>query len=84
VLEVGCGPRFFTIPAEKIVGKEGFVYAVDVHPLAIERVKGKIKKEGIKTLNPFLQMLPIPGYQTEVLTLPSFLAFITLPADSKM
>ena len=54
MLEVGCGPGFFTIPAEKIVGKEGFVYAVDVHPLAIERVKGKIKKEGIKNVKPIL------------------------------
>ena len=41
VLEVGCGPGFFTIHAAKIVGKEGFVYAVDVHPLAIERAKNK-------------------------------------------
>lgn len=54
VLEVGCGPGFFTIPAAKIVGKEGFVYAVDVHPLAIERVKEKIKKEGIRNVEPIL------------------------------
>ncbi|OYD16522.1 hypothetical protein CH333_03210 [candidate division WOR-3 bacterium JGI_Cruoil_03_44_89] len=52
VLEVGCGPGFFTIPATKIVGKEGFIYAIDVHPLAIERVKKKIEKEGIKNLTP--------------------------------
>ena len=54
VLEVGCGPGFFTIPAAKIVGNEGVVYAVDVHPLAIERVKEKIEKEGIKNVKPFL------------------------------
>lgn len=54
VLEVGCGPGFFTIPAAKIVGEEGFVYAVDVHPLAIERVKEKIEKEGIKNVTPIL------------------------------
>jgi len=54
VLEVGCGPGFFTIPAAKIVGKEGFVYAVDVHPLAIERVKEKIVIEGIKNAKPIL------------------------------
>ena len=52
VLEVGCGPGFFTIPAAKIVGEEGFVYAVDVHPLAIERVKEKIEREGIKNVTP--------------------------------
>ncbi len=50
VLEVGCGPGFFTIPAAKIVGEEGFVYTVDVHSLAIERVKDKIEKEGLKNV----------------------------------
>jgi ubiquinone/menaquinone biosynthesis C-methylase UbiE len=54
VLEVGCGPGFFTIPAARIVGKEGVIYAVDVHPLAIERVKEKIDREGIKNVEPIL------------------------------
>jgi ubiquinone/menaquinone biosynthesis C-methylase UbiE len=54
VLEVGCGPGFFTIPAAKLVGKEGFVYAVDVHPLAIERVKEKSEREKIKNIKPIL------------------------------
>jgi ubiquinone/menaquinone biosynthesis C-methylase UbiE len=54
VLEVGCGPGFFTIPAAKIVGDEGFVYAVDVHPLAIKRVQKKIHREGIKNVTPIL------------------------------
>jgi ubiquinone/menaquinone biosynthesis C-methylase UbiE len=48
VLEVGCGPGYFTIPAAKIVGPEGFVYALDVNPRAIKRVQKKIEKEGIK------------------------------------
>ncbi|HJH25774.1 MAG TPA: hypothetical protein C5S37_03150 [Methanophagales archaeon] len=42
------------MPAAKIAGEKGFVYAVDVHPLAIERVKEKIKKEGIKNVTPIL------------------------------
>ena len=55
VLEVGCGPGFFTIPAAKIVGDEGCVYAVDVQPLAIEKIKFKINKEGIKNVKPILR-----------------------------
>jgi len=47
VLEVGCGPGFFTIPAANIVGKDGMVYAIDTHPLAIQRVKNKIIKAEI-------------------------------------
>ena len=52
VLEVGCGPGFFTIPAAKMVGDNGFVYAVDVNPLAIERVQKKIESDGIKNVEP--------------------------------
>jgi ubiquinone/menaquinone biosynthesis C-methylase UbiE len=52
VLEVGCGPGFFTIPAAEIVGNEGFVYAVDVHPRAIRRVQKKIDRKGMKNIRP--------------------------------
>jgi len=54
VLEVGCGPGYFTIPAAKLVGNKGVVYAVDVHPLAVARVKEKIQKEGVKNVKPML------------------------------
>jgi len=47
VLEVGCGPGFFTIPAAKTVTDTGMVYALDIHPLAIKRVQEKITKEKI-------------------------------------
>jgi ubiquinone/menaquinone biosynthesis C-methylase UbiE len=50
VLEVGCGPGFFTIPAARIVGDEGHVYAVDIHPRAVERVKKKIEKEALSNI----------------------------------
>ncbi len=47
VLEVGCGPGFFTVPAAKIVGEKGNVYALDINPLAVERVQQKISEEGV-------------------------------------
>jgi ubiquinone/menaquinone biosynthesis C-methylase UbiE len=47
VLEVGCGPGFFTIPAAKIVGEAGYVYAVDINPAAVEHVNRKIMREGL-------------------------------------
>ena len=43
VLEVGCGPGFFTIPAARIVGDEGSVHALDITPLAVNRVEQKIE-----------------------------------------
>jgi ubiquinone/menaquinone biosynthesis C-methylase UbiE len=47
VLEVGCGPGFFTVPAAKIVGEEGSALALDVNPLAVEHVQRKIEAEGV-------------------------------------
>jgi len=46
VLEVGCGPGFFTIPAARMVGEKGSVYALDISPAAVERVQRKIEEEG--------------------------------------
>jgi ubiquinone/menaquinone biosynthesis C-methylase UbiE len=47
VLEVGCGPGFFTIPAARIVGEEGSVLALDVNPVAVEHVQRKIEMGGV-------------------------------------
>lgn len=41
VMEAGCGPGYFTLPAAKIVRKQGHVYALDLKPYAIERVRAK-------------------------------------------
>jgi ubiquinone/menaquinone biosynthesis C-methylase UbiE len=47
VLEVGCGPGFFTIPAAKIVGEEGSILALDVNPLAVAHVQQKIEAQHV-------------------------------------
>ena len=52
VLEVGCGPGFFTIPAAKMVGNQGMVYAVDVNPFAIKRILKKMKRTARKNIVP--------------------------------
>jgi len=54
ILEIGCGPGFFTIPAAKIAGKKGVVYALDNHPLAIKSVQKKVKKEEIGNIETIL------------------------------
>jgi ubiquinone/menaquinone biosynthesis C-methylase UbiE len=46
VLEVGCGPGFFTIPAARTVGGTGTVLALDINPFAVEHVQRKIEREG--------------------------------------
>jgi ubiquinone/menaquinone biosynthesis C-methylase UbiE len=51
VLEVGCGPGFFTIPAGKIVGEGGSVCALDINPVAVERVRRKVAAQGITNID---------------------------------
>lgn len=50
VLEVGCGPGFFTLPAAKIVGKSGSVCALDLNSYAVEHVRRKIDQAGVKNV----------------------------------
>jgi ubiquinone/menaquinone biosynthesis C-methylase UbiE len=48
VLEIGCGPGFFTVPAAEIVEENGSVLALDVNPLAVEHVGAKIEQAGVQ------------------------------------
>ena len=54
VVEVGCGPGFYTVPASKIVGANGMVYALDLNPRAIARVKQKVADNGFNNVTPIL------------------------------
>ena len=47
VLEVGCGPGFFTLPAAEIVGESGTVTALDISPAAVEHVRKKVERAGV-------------------------------------
>jgi ubiquinone/menaquinone biosynthesis C-methylase UbiE len=39
VLDYGCGPGSYITPLSELVGKDGRIYALDIHPLAIQRVQ---------------------------------------------
>jgi|FaiFalFF_MnMetaG_3_1042247.scaffolds.fasta_scaffold12570_5 ubiquinone/menaquinone biosynthesis C-methylase UbiE len=43
MVDVGCGSGYFTIPASKIVGENGRVYAVDIQ----EEMLDKLKERGL-------------------------------------
>jgi ubiquinone/menaquinone biosynthesis C-methylase UbiE len=47
VLDYACGPGLFTIPAAKIVGNSGHVFAVDVNPLMIKDVLDYAAREDL-------------------------------------
>jgi SAM-dependent methyltransferase len=62
VLDYGCGPGTFTIAAAGIVGEEGKVYALDVRPRALERIREKAGGEKIRNIETIL--LDTSGFAT--------------------
>jgi ubiquinone/menaquinone biosynthesis C-methylase UbiE len=50
ILDYGCGPGSYSIAAAQLVGNSGKVYALDIHPLGIERVRDIASKKGIKNI----------------------------------
>lgn len=50
VLDYGCGPGVFSIAAARRVGASGRVFALDIHPKAIQTVKDRAAKEGFNNI----------------------------------
>jgi len=48
VLDYGCGPGSYVIPLAELVGKSGKIYALDIHPLAIQEVQSIASKKQLK------------------------------------
>jgi ubiquinone/menaquinone biosynthesis C-methylase UbiE len=42
VLDIGCGPGFFSIESAKMVGKTGKVFSVDLQEGMLQKIKNKI------------------------------------------
>ena len=50
VLDYGCGPGSYIIPLAETVGKSGKIYALDVNPFAIRKVKDMASKKNLKNV----------------------------------
>ena len=48
--DIGCGGGFFTLPAARIVGKEGKIYGLDASAAAIASLKDQAAREGLNNL----------------------------------
>ena len=48
--DIGCGQGFFTVPAAKIVGESGKVYASDISETNIQKLREKVASEGLKNV----------------------------------
>jgi ubiquinone/menaquinone biosynthesis C-methylase UbiE len=54
VLDYGCGPGSYIIPVAELVGESGKVYALDMHPRAIRKVRGIASKKRLTNVETIL------------------------------
>ena len=50
VLDYGCGPGSYIVPLVKLVGESGKIYALDIHPLAIQMVQDIAARKGLRNI----------------------------------
>lgn len=74
VVDYGCGPGRYTVNFAALVGEKGKVYAIDIHALAIETVKKRVAKQGLRNV----QAILIEGYDS---TLPDESADVVCAID---
>jgi len=54
VLDYGCGPGSYIVPLAELVGESGKIYALDIHPLAIQKVKDIASKKQMANVETIL------------------------------
>lgn len=54
IVDYGCGPGRYLRRASELVGEKGKVYAVDVHPMAMEYSNKRISKFSLKNVQTVL------------------------------
>jgi len=54
ILDFGCGPGSFSVAAAQLVGESGKVFALDIHPLAIEKVQKLASEIGLTNIKTVL------------------------------
>lgn len=54
VVDYGCGPGRYTIFYSRLAGRQGKIYAVDIHQMAIDMVRKKMEKYGLDNVEPML------------------------------
>lgn len=54
VLDYGCGSGSYVTAVAELVGKSGKIYALDVHPLAVEMVKKIASKNNLTNMETIL------------------------------
>ena len=81
VLDYGCGPGGYVAAAAELVGRSGMVYALDMHPLAIQNVEKIVRKNqlaNVKTIRSNCQT-GLPDDSVDVVLLYDILHMLSDP-----
>jgi ubiquinone/menaquinone biosynthesis C-methylase UbiE len=54
VLDFGCGPGSYVPAVSELVGPAGKVYALDIHPLAVQSVQRLVSRKGLTNVETVL------------------------------
>ena len=82
LVDIGAGPGFFALPAAKKVGSTGKVYALDVEPAMLQRVRERAEAEAITNLETLLSQdgrLPLPSRVADTVLLANVLHEVDEP-----
>ena len=80
VVDLGAGPGFFTLPAARLVGASGHVYAVDVEPRMLDLCRRRAEEAGltgIETVHSAETQIPLPDATADRV----LIAFVLHEAD---
>jgi len=71
VLDYGCGPGSYLTPLAELVGKSGKIYVLDVHALAIQRVKNIASQKRVENVETILSdcRTGLPDHSMDVVLL---------------
>ena len=83
VLDYGCGPGSYTVATSELVGKLGKVYSLDIHPLAVQRIKKIASKKGLVNVETIQSdcMTGLPNSSVDVVLLYDIFHTLSAPQE---
>ena len=70
LLDVGCGNGFFTLPAGRLVGPEGHVYAADISQVMLSDLQQRLADESVGNITAILSKeneVPLPSATADLI-----------------
>lgn len=88
VIDFGCGPGNFCIPAARLVGTKGMVYAVDKNSRVLKKVRrkaGALDLQNLRAAGSLAELMPLTeGRQCNVVLLYDMLHFLDAPGRREL